>query len=1016
MALADPPDPTSPAAALPEFRYDAALADKIELAWQDLWETSGIYHTASTPTSADKSQKLFIMDMFPYPSGAGLHVGHPLGFIGTDVYARFKRMCGFHVLHTMGYDAFGLPAEEHARQTGEHPRVNTERNIANMSRQLRRLGLGHDSRRSFATTDEDYYRWTQWIFLQIYNSWYDQAADRARPIAELIAEFETDQRPTSNGTPWQELDKQQRHQELNQHRLAYLAEAQVNWCPGLGTVLANEEITAEGRSERGDHKVFRRPLKQWMMRITEYADRLLEDLNRLDWPNSVKLMQRNWIGRSEGAHIRFPVAAPGTDPADPVSPTAGELAIEVFTTRPDTIYGTTAMVLAPEHPLVSQLTADAWPAGTPAAWKGEAATSAQAATPAEAVKAYQATAGSLSEFERQGEREKTGIYLGSNCIVPVNGAEIPIFIADYVLMGYGTGAVMSVPGEDQRDWDFAKKYGIDIVRTVETPSDFDGEAYSGEGPTINSDFLDGMSIDEAKQTIIAWLTSNDYGEPKITYKLRDWLFSRQRYWGEPFPIVFDEDGLAQAVPEEQLPVQLPELIDWAPRSLDEHAEPEPPLGRAEQWVAAKYDLGDGERTYQRELNTMPNWAGSCWYYLRYLDPDNPQQLVDPEIERYWMADPDAADPDAADPDGADPSSNGNADAVGGVDLYVGGVEHAVLHLLYARFWHKVLYDLGHVSGPEPFRRLYNQGYILAAAYQDDRGVYVDAEKVAEADGKYFTDSAPDKALHRSFGKMGKSLRNAVAPDDIYASYGADTLRLYEMFMGPLNQDRPWETRSVIGSHRLLQRVWRNLVDERTGQISVVDEEPDADLLRLLHQTIAAVTEAMDDLRFNSAIARISELNNELTAQAKPVPRSVADVLVRLLAPLVPHMAEQLWAMLHGVGVPNVLGAAAGTAAAADSTAASPGAALTPANSVVYAPFPQADKKWLTADTVEIPIQINGKVRSRMTVATDANQDDLQSAALANERIRELVGDSEVKRVISVPAKLVNVVLATSKGE
>ncbi len=987
---------------LPAFRYDAELAGRIETGWQNHWESCGTYHTSNEPADGAGSnsavssnsgsskavvgQKLFIMDMFPYPSGAGLHVGHPLGFIGTDVYARFKRMCGFHVLHTMGYDAFGLPAEEHARQTGEHPRVNTERNIANMSRQLKRLGLGHDSRRGFATTDEDYYRWTQWIFLQIYNSWYDQSAERARPISELITEFESGERSTTSGSSWAELDDQQRHQELNQHRLAYLAEAQVNWCPGLGTVLANEEITAEGRSERGDHKVFRRPLKQWMMRITAYADRLLEDLDRLDWSTSVKLMQRNWIGRSEGAHISFAVSLAALDSAAP-DPAATAVSIEVFTTRPDTIYGTTAMVLAPEHPLVKQLTASAWPDSTPPAWTNGAA------TPAEAVEAYQLTAASLSEFERQGERDKTGVYLGTNCVVPVSGTEIPIFIADYVLMGYGTGAVMSVPGEDQRDWDFAKKYGIGIFRTVQPPDDFEGEAYSGEGLTINSDFLNGMSIAQAKEEIIKWLIDNDCGEPKVTYKLHDWLFSRQRYWGEPFPIVFDEHGLPQAVPESELPVQLPELMDWAPRALDEHAEPEPPLGRDAEWASAKYDLGDGERTYRRELNTMPNWAGSCWYYLRYLDPNNSERLVDPAIERYWMSDPEGG--------------------VGGVDLYVGGVEHAVLHLLYARFWHKVLHDLGHVSGTEPFKRLLNQGYILAAAYQDERGVYVDAEKVHEKDGEYFADSAPDKALNRSFGKMGKSLRNAVAPDDIYATYGADTLRLYEMFMGPLDQDRPWETRSVVGSHRLLQRIWRNLVDEQTGAISVSDETLDPELMRLLHQTIASVTEAMENLRFNSAIARISELNNELTRRAAPVPRTAADVLVRLMAPLVPHLAEQLWAMLHDS--PGVLAGASvtdpGTAASgAAETNTVPVDLATDAESVVYAPFPVADKSLLAADTVEIPIQINGKVRSRMIVATDASQDDLRAAALANERIKELVGDSEIKRVISVPAKLVNVVV------
>ena len=942
---------------LPPYRYNAEMANEIELRWQERWRTDGTYRTPNPvgppADSPAGNNKLFIMDMFPYPSGSGLHVGHPLGYIGTDVYARFKRMCGWTVLHPMGYDAFGLPAEEHARQTGEHPRVNTERNIANMSRQLARLGLGHDDQRTLATTDVEYYRWTQWIFLQIFNSWYDTEADRARPIAELIELFETGQKSTTSGAAWADMSDVERRIELDEHRLAYLGEAPVNWCPALGTVLANEEVTNEGRSDRGNHPVFRRPMKQWMMRITAYADRLLDDLDRVNWFESVKIMQRNWIGRSEGAYISFAVdAEPGES-----GPSGSGPAIEVFTTRPDTIYGTTAMLLAPEHPLVDELVADEWPPGTDPRWTGGAA------TPRAALDAYRAQAAAMTDLQRQTERDKTGVWLGVNCMVPTTGDPVPVFVADYVLIDYGTGAVMSVPGEDQRDWDFSIKFGLPIMRTVQPPPNpdgtaFEGEAYDGPGLAINSDFLNGLDKAEANDVICDWLEERRCGRRTVTYKLRDWLFSRQRYWGEPFPIVFDETGLALAVPESELPVELPELIDWAPRALDEQSEPEPPLGRATEWATATYDLGDGERTYRRELSTMPQWAGSCWYYLRYLDPTNDEALVDPEVERYWMADPDGG--------------------VGGVDLYVGGVEHAVLHLLYARFWHKVLYDLGHVSGPEPFGRLYNQGYIQAAAYQDNRGVYVEASEVTERDGKFFWG---DVEVTRHFGKMGKSLRNAVTPDDIYSAYGADTLRTYEMFMGPLDQGRPWETHSVIGSHRLLQRVWRSLIDEQTGELTVADVEPDADLERMVHRTIDAVTDAMSDLRFNSAIARITELNNELTRRGGPTPRSVADVLVRLLAPLVPHLAEELWSKLGN------------------------------STTVVYAPFPQADPAMLAAEVIEVPVQVNGKVRSRIMVDAGISPADLEAAAKADERIAQLTAGADIRRVVTVPGKLVSIVLA-----
>jgi len=957
---------------VPPHRYDAARAGEIELRWQQHWSDNKTYETANPsgvlaeghgPAGQSEREgegdtgKLFVMDMFPYPSGSGLHVGHPLGFIGTDVYARYKRMTGHHVLHTMGFDAFGLPAEEHARQTGQHPRENTEANITTYRRQLTRLGLGHDQRRSVSTTDPDYYRWTQWIFLQIFNSWYDDEADRARPIAELEAAFADGSRPTPDGRAWADLSRTEQRQMINDHRLAYVGEAPVNWCPGLGTVLANEEITADGRSERGNHPVFRRPLKQWMMRITAYSDRLLADLGQLDWPEPVKTMQRNWIGRSEGAFINFPVAGgAGSD---------NGTTIDVFTTRPDTLFGATYMVLAPEHPLVDDLLPDAWPDGTAEVWTGGAA------TPAEAVAAYRAAAAQKSDLDRQENKKKTGVFIGAYATVPTSGNPIPVFIADYVLMGYGTGAIMAVPGQDERDWEFAEAFELPIVRTVQPSEGFDGKAYLGDGPAINSSFLDGMAVDEAKRRIIDWLENDRSGSSTVTYKLRDWLFSRQRYWGEPFPIVFDDDGLPQPVPESELPVELPPLIDWAPRSLDVDSAPEPPLGRADSWASVDLDLGQGEGTrhYRRELNTMPQWAGSCWYYLRYLDPTNDDALVDPDVERYWMNYPGR--------DSTSDSGSSDGGGQGGVDLYIGGVEHAVLHLLYARFWHKVLFDLGHVSTREPFQRLFNQGYIQAYAFQDERGIYVEASDVVEDDGRFLLDGQP---VTRSYGKMGKSLKNSVTPDDMYEDYGADTLRLHEMFMGPLDQDRVWDTTAVVGSHRLLQRVWRNLVDEDSGELTVVDTPASDELRRLLHRTIAQVAAAMDGLRFNTAIARITELNNEITKVAGPTPRELAEPLVLMLGPLVPHIAEELWQLLgHG-------------------------------DSVVYRPFPVADDKLLVEDTVEIPVQVNGKVRARITVPADTPEAMVRKTALNDQRVAELIGDAEPRKVIVVPGKLINIVV------
>ncbi|WP_300012714.1 leucine--tRNA ligase [Pseudonocardia sp.] len=933
-----------PVADAPPFRYGAALATEIERRWQDRWEREGTFQTPSRP-GPDAGAKVYLMDMFPYPSGSGLHVGHPLGFIGTDVLGRYLRMNGRTVLHTMGFDSFGLPAEQYAVQTGTHPRTTTEANIRRYKEQLRQLGLAHDDRRSVATTDVEFYRWTQWIFLQIYNAWYDPEQRKARPIAELEAEYAAGTRG-----PWDELSRVEQRRVIDGHRLAYISEAPVNWCPGLGTVLANEEVTADGRSERGNFPVFRRSLKQWMMRITAYSDRLVADLDRLDWPDSVKAMQRNWIGRSEGAVVRFGTATGTGAPAD----------IEVFTTRPDTLFGATYMVLAPEHPLVTSLTPLEWPEGTDERWTGGAG------TPALAVEDYRFRAGRKTDLDRQENRDKTGVFTGAHAVNPVNGERIPVFVADYVLMGYGTGAIMAVPGQDQRDWDFATAFGLPIVRTVD-PGEWDGEAFTGDGPAVNSAneeiSLDGLGVAEAKRAITDWLVARGDGEAVTQYKLRDWLFSRQRYWGEPFPVVWDADGLPVGLPDSELPVELPEIDDYSPKTYAPDAadtEPEPPLSRNEDWVIAELDLGGGAASYRRETNTMPQWAGSCWYHLRYLDPDNHERFVDPEVERYWL--------------GPDPATPGDP---GGVDLYVGGVEHAVLHLLYARFWHKVLYDLGHLSSEEPFRRLFNQGYIQAFAYTDARGTYVPAEEVVESpDGGFTWNGEP---VQREYGKMGKSLRNVVTPDEMCERYGADTFRLYEMSTGPMDVSRPWSTRDVVGSQRFLQRVWRNLVDEQTGAVRVTDDEPDVETLRALHRAIAGVHVDYRALHYNTAAAKLIELNNHLTKRGAPVPRSVAEQLVLMMAPLTPHIAEELWSRLgHG-------------------------------DSLAYAPFPVADERYLVADTVEYPIQVNGKVRSRVTVPADASAGDVEAAALADPKVVAALDGAAPRKVIVVPGRLVNVV-------
>ncbi len=912
----------------------------IETKWQRHWEAE---RTFATPRQVDTSrEKFYVLDMFPYPSGIGLHVGHPLGYIATDIIARFKRMTGCNVLHPMGFDAFGLPAEQFAVEHGVHPRITTERNIANMLAQLKRLGLSYDWDRALATTDPGYVRWTQWIFLQLYNSFLDPATDKATPIADLIAELESGARYISSGgelsrasfegaVDWDGADTATRNAALSNVRLAYLAEVDVNWCPGLGTVLANEEVTNEGRSERGNFPVYRRPLKQWMLRITAYADRLERDLADVEWPEAIKAMQRNWIGRSRGARVQFELVGFSD-------------VIEVYTTRPDTLFGATYMVLAPEHPLVDQLV-----------------------TPEQRDQVYQyrSEVSGRSERDRMvDEKVKTGVPTGAFARNPVNGEEIPVWIADYVLMGYGTGAIMAVPAHDTRDFDFATQFGLPIREVVAPHDDVKSdEVFTGEGTARNSAgnvVLDGLQTVDAKKAVIEWLESHSLGRGETQYKLRDWLFSRQRYWGEPFPILHGEDGEIRALDESALPVPLPEMDDFSPTASDDpDAPPQPPLGRAsDDWKQVEID----GRVYQRELNTMPNWAGSCWYYLRFIDPGNEAQLVDPELEAYWMD--------------------------GGIDLYVGGAEHAVLHLLYARFWHKALFDLGHVTHPEPFRRLVNQGMIQAYAYRNERGIVVDSGQVVDQDGQPATEvqDQPDRRysfdgerVSQEYGKMGKSLKNAVSPDDICEEYGCDTLRLYEMYLGPIEQSKPWNTRDIIGVHRFLRRVWRNFVDE-SGEILVSDDESSESLLRLSHKTIDRVTNDINRLSFNTAIAALIEMNSALVSEQR-IPRVVAETFLKLLAPLAPHIAEELWALIGGDGA------------------------------LAFKEWPDVDASLIKDEQIKIAVQVNGKVRSTITVDVGASGEEVIALAREEENVARHVEGKSVRREIYVPGRIVNIVVA-----
>ncbi len=944
----------------------------IEAKWQAYWAAHDTFAVANPGDDGFQDKpKYYVLDMFPYPSGAGLHVGHPVGYIATDIIARYMRMRGYNVLHPMGYDAFGLPAEQYAVEHGVHPRITTEQNIANIERQIKMFGFSYDWNRRVSTTDVGYYRWTQWIFVQLFNSWFDPAVNAARPMSELLHALEAGElfvdldggliaadapeeldaimgaRPGLR--KWHELAPDQQHRLIDEYRLAYQAEVPVNWCPALGTVLANEEVTNEGRSERGDHPVYRRPLKQWMLRITAYAERLADDLKYVDWPEPIKMMQRNWIGRSVGAEVDFVLQADDNDEwfadrdGSPYPATPAANVIRVFTTRPDTLFGATYMVLAPEHPLVDEITT---------------------ADQREAVAAYVQQAARKSEMERTAEaKDKTGVFTGAYAINPINRQPAPIWVADYVMMGYGTGAIMAVPAHDTRDLEFAEKFDLPIVQVVEPPTGQDWRGFVGDGAAVNSGDYTGLGTAEFKRRIAADLKAAGLGREAINYKIRDWLFSRQRYWGEPFPIIHCDTCGAVALPEDQLPLELPAMEDFAPATSDDPAAmPTPPLGKRTEWIATECPCCGGPAT--RELNTMPQWAGSCWYYLRYLDARNDDAFCSPEAQTYWME------------PGSDGPVAGQSEM--GVDLYVGGAEHAVLHLLYSRFWHKVLFDLGHVTRPEPFGRLFNQGMIRSFAYRDARGVYIGYDDIEfRDDGAYHTTSG--EKLAESVEKMSKSLKNVVNPDEIIGQFGTDTLRLYEMFMGPLESSKPWNTRDVPGVHRFCQRVWRMVAGTEEQAALVADGAGDADIERTLHKTIKKVGEDIAAMKFNTAIAAMMEFVNAVY-RAGSISNDQAERFVLILAPLAPHMCEELWSTLGHDG------------------------------SLAYEPFPAYDEAMTVDAMIELPVQVNGKVRARITVAADASKEAALQAALANAKIADLVADKTIVKQIVIPGRMVNLVV------
>jgi len=843
---------------------------EIEKKWQDFWQEN---KTFKAPDCDNSKRKYYVLDMFPYPSGQGLHVGHPEGYTASDIVARYKRMKGFNVLHPMGWDAFGLPAEQYAIQTGTAPKETTKKNVDNIRKQIKSLGFSYDWDREVNTTDPNYYRWTQWIFLKFFNSYFDETEQKAKPIEELhIPEG---------------LSEQDKQQYIEEHRLAYEAEVPVNWCPELGTVLANEEVIG-GLSERGGHPVIRKPMRQWMLRITKYAERLLEDLAEVDWPDSIKKLQQDWIGRSIGANVKFEIENCDWD-------------LWVFTTRPDTLFGATYMVFAPELEVVDLITTD---------------------DHKEAVKEYREQAARKSDLDRTDlAKEKTGVFTGAYAINPVNGEKIPIWISDYVLISYGTGAIMAVPAHDERDFEFAKKFELPIIPVVESQDSEQAElvrqgklCFVGDGRAINSGQFDGLSTSEFKEQITDWLAKKGQGRKAINYKLRDWLFSRQRYWGEPFPILHAEDGRVIGLSEEELPLELPAVKDYKPAGTGE-----PPLANIEDWV--NVTLPDGTKA-KRETNTMPQWAGSCWYYLRYLDPDNKQQGCNPGKEKYWMSDT-------------------------GVDLYIGGAEHAVLHLLYSRFWHKLLYDLGYVSTKEPFKKLINQGMILGE------------------DGQ----------------KMSKSRGNVVNPDNVIADYGADSMRLYEMFMGPLEAMKPWSMQGVEGVHRFLQKTWRTIVDEETGKLTEQIQETQADeaTLRLLNQTIKKVGYDIETFGFNTAISAMMIFMNHLSKQAVS-PKAVVEKFVLILAPFAPHIAEELWEILGHC------------------------------KSLSYEQWPEYDKKLIKEKEIELAVQVNGKIKDRIVVSAESDEEQIKQKALASEKVVDALAGKSPKKIIVIKSRLVNIVI------
>ena len=841
---------------------------EIEKKWQHFWESNRTFRAKYH--LSNRRPKYYVLDMFPYPSAAGLHVGHPEGYTASDIVARYKRMKGFNVLHPMGWDAFGLPAEQYAIETGTHPAETTRKNIDNMRRQIKMLGFSYDWDRQVDTTDPNYYRWTQWIFLKFFNSYFDEAEQKARPIEELrIPEKLTDE---------------DRQKFIDDNRLAYEAEVPVNWCPALGTVLANEEVIG-GISERGGHPVIRRPMRQWMLRITKYAERLLEDLSELDWPESIKKLQTDWIGKSTGAEVNFKV-----DGFDEI--------IRVFTTRPDTLFGATYMVMAPEHKLVDVITSD---------------------ERREAVEEYREQAARKSDLDRTDlAKEKSGVFTGAYAINPVNNEKIPIWISDYVLISYGTGAIMAVHAHDERDFEFAGKFGLPIVPVVE-PDDGEqaelvkrGElCFVGDGRAINSGQFNGLPTAEFKEQVTNWLAERNLGRKTVNYKLRDWLFSRQRYWGEPFPILHTEDGRIVGLSEADLPLELPVVANYKPSGTGE-----PPLANIDDWV--NVTLPDGSKA-KRETNTMPQWAGSCWYYLRYLDPDNNQRAWDAEKERYWMP----------------------------VDLYIGGAEHAVLHLLYARFWHKFLYDLGYCQSKEPFAKLINQGMILGE------------------DGQ----------------KMSKSRGNVINPDKVIDDYGADSMRLYEIFMGPLEATKPWSMQGVEGVHRFLQRVWRIIIDEDTGELVEAVKEANADeaTLRLLNQTIKKVGDDIESFDFNTAISAMMIFINHLSKQ-QIRPKSVVEKFILILSAFAPHIAEELWAKLGHT------------------------------DTLAYEPWPEYDKELIKEKEIELAVQVNGRIKDRIVVAADADEKQIETEALVSAKVKAAMGGKPAKKIIVVKPRLVNIVL------